>query len=338
MRERSSAFLWQQNFNGRPQMNTIKRTHIFTFFIITIFLLMGTISVQGATDKTLLPENPLMEDTFRPGYGSPVGIILAVEGEAVIMHSDMRRGYRAASGLPLYKRDVLVTLSNARLRVKLNDESIITMVSRTRLTINESVFDRAKKRFVSYLKMSIGKARFYVRKVRNMSHPDYRIKTPTAVVGIRGSDLVAEVTTNQAVITAFEDTLLEVSSDKFPEKPVTVGDHYRTIVKEGRLPTDPILVPPDEIELMKKEFILGVEDAQGGGVSVSKGILVPEELLIPPMDPGPEGFEEAVEPDAERHERISQMEDELQEKQIEIEEALAGGPAITPLPGFPGTP
>jgi len=299
---------------------------------------MGTASVQAATDSTLLPENPLMEDTFRPGFGSPVGRILAVEGQAFIMHSDLSRAYRVVSGLPLYKRDVLVTMSNARLRLKLNDESIITMVSRTRLTISENIFDRAKKRFVSYLKMSIGKARFYVRKVRNMSHPDYRIKTPTAVVGIRGSDLVVDVGTSQATITAFEETLLEVANEKYPEKPVLVKDHYRTMVKEGRLPTDPILVPPDEIELMKKEFELGVEDDQTGAVTISQGILVPEELLLPPSDPGPEGSEDVVQPDAGRHERLSQMEDEFREKLIEIEEALAGGPAITPLPGFPGPP
>lgn len=318
-------------------MNTTKRKNIFALIILSCVLLMGTASIQAAIDETLIPENPVIEDTFRPGFGSPVGRVLAVEGQAIIMHSDMRRGYWAVSGLPLYKRDVLVTLSNARLRLKLNDESIITMVSRTRLTVNESVFDKAKKRFVSYLKMSIGKARFYVRQVRNMSHPDYRIKTPTAVVGIRGSDLVAEVTTNQAVITAFEETLLEVANEKYPEKPVMVRDHYRTIVKEGRLPTDPILVPLDEIELMKKEFVLGVEDDEGGGITISQGPLVPEELLIPPMDPGPGGFEDVTQPDAERHEHLSRMEDELIEKQVTIEESLADN-VVQPLPDFPGTP
>jgi hypothetical protein len=319
-------------------METIKRIHIYIVFALTMFLLLGTVAAQAATDPALLPEDPLMDDTFRPGFGQPVGIILAVEGEAVLMHADMRRGYRAIGELPLYKGDVLVTMSKARLRLKLNDESIITMVSRTRLTVNDSVFDRAKKRFVSFLKMSIGRARFYVRKVHNMKHPEYRLKTPTAVVGIRGSDFIGDVTGTGATFTAFEETELEVANINFPERIVVVKDHYRTLVKEGRLPTDPILVPLDEIEDMKREFVLSVEDEKGEGIIVSEGTLVPDELLVVPSDPGPDGFEEAVEPDAGRHERLGQLEDDFTEQQSEIEEALAEGPTIPPLPGFPGTP
>jgi hypothetical protein len=319
-------------------METIRRTCIYTFFVFVIFLLPGPVPVQGATDPALLPEDPLMDDTFRPGFGPSVGMILAVEGEAMVMHADRHRGYRVIGGLPLYKGDVLVTMSKTRLRLKLNDESIITMTSRTRLTIDESLFDRAKKRFISFLKLSIGKARFYVRKVRNMQHPEYRVKTPTAVVGVRGSDFITDVIAGQVTITAFEETELEVASIHFPERTVVVLEYNRTLVREGRFPTDPIRIPLDEIEIMKREYELDVEDEKGEGVTVSKETVVQEESLSPPSDPGPEGFEDDVEPDAERQERLNQLEDDFTEQRLEIEEGVAEGPTVRPLPNFPELP
>jgi hypothetical protein len=321
----------------------IKIYSFFMYFLVGItasILLMSNGYAYGASDEELLPEDPLMQDTFKPGFGSPVGKIIVVRGEAVIMHMDMKRGYRAERGLPLYKGDTLVTLSDARLRLQLNDESIITMVSRTRLTINNSIFDRAKKRFVSLLKMNLGKARFWVRKIRGMSHPDYRVKTPTAVVGIRGSDFVSEVTPDFTTITAFEDTMLEVTSVQYPEKPVEVKEYYRTMVKEGRLPTDPILVPLDEIQSLKKEFEIAGEEGEGVGVQTTgaEEILIPEELLVPPGALGPSGFEEVIGPDIERQEDLSNLEEDFQEQREDIEEAIAKGLVIPELPGFPGTP
>ena len=226
------------------------------------------------------------------------------------------------------------------MQLKLNDESIITMVSNTRLTINKSIFDRAKKRFVSFLKMNIGRARFYIRKVRNMRHPEYRVKTPTAVVGVRGSDFLSEVSLIGTRITAFEETSLEVANEKFPEKFVVLNDHYQTMVKEGTLPTDPILVPLDEIEMMKKDFQMVVEEGEGKGYTVAgtEEILVPEDDLVPPEGLGPEGYEEPNTSDQKRQDRLSQVEGDLQERQLMIEETIAEGPSVPQLPGFPGPP
>ena len=321
-------------------MKTIKRIHVYTFFILAVFLLAGSATVHSATNEDLLPEKPLMEDRFKPGFGSPVGRIQAVVGEAVVMHKDKERAYRARIGLPLYKGDILVTLAGARMQLKLNDESIITMVSNTRLTINKSVFDRAKKRFVSFLKMNIGRARFYIRKVRNMRHPEYRVKTPTAVVGVRGSDFLSEVSVIGTRITAFEETSLEVANEQFPEKFVVLNDYYQTMVKEGTLPTDPILVPLDEIEMMKKDFQMVVEEGEGKGYTVAgtEEILVPEDDLVPPEGFGPEGYEEPDVSDQRRQSGLSQVEEDMRDQQGLIEEYISEGPSAPQLPGFPGPP
>ena len=60
-------------------MKTIKRIRIYTFFVLAVFLLVGSAIVNGATNEDLLPEKPLMEDRFKPGFGSPVGRIQAVD-------------------------------------------------------------------------------------------------------------------------------------------------------------------------------------------------------------------------------------------------------------------
>ena len=329
-------------------MNIPKRKLIICLSTVAAFLFVVNALAYSAAYETLLPEDPIIEDSFEPGYGVSVGKVEVVRGKVVIMHADKERGYYAKRGLPLYKGDIIVTLSDGRIKMKLKDESVITMVSNTRLTISKSIFNRAKRRFVSFLKMSIGKARFLVRKVRNMQHPEYRVKTPTAVVGVRGSDFVSEVREGLTIISAFEDTELGVANVLFPEQLVIVTDNYRTMVKEGTLPTDPMLVPPDEIELMKRDFQLTADevDEEGDVVEeeeaieeVEEEVKVDKKDLVEPAEPGPaEGYEGIDPQDLARWQSLTELEDDLGGEREDIEESFYEENASPPLPEFPETP
>jgi hypothetical protein len=86
----------------------------------------------------------------------------------------------------------------------------------------------------------------------------FKVKTPTAVCGVRGSDFTAIVTGSRTEITALAKTLVEVLSRSFPEgKPISAKDFERVIVEEGEHPWKE-KVSPEEIEELKKlfEFIL----------------------------------------------------------------------------------
>ena len=192
-------------------MKKSKRLLIYTFCAFIVSLSIGGADLYGLSFRPLLPKGLVIKDEFSPGLGTPVGKVLLVQGEAVIMHEEKGFGYRMRKGLPLFKGDTIVTLPKARVRMGLNDGSVITMASKTKMVINRSVFDRVKKRFASFLRMSVGKARFWVKKTVEGRHPEYRVKTPTAVVGVRGSDFISGVTDFITTITALEDTRLDAA-------------------------------------------------------------------------------------------------------------------------------
>jgi hypothetical protein len=156
---------------GERNMNVLKRKPVFTFCAILVLLFGG--NVFGA-DESLLPAGLTMEDVFKPGVGTPVGKMELAHGEVVIIHADELRGYQARKDLPLFTGDTIVTLETGRAKFKLNDESTMTLAPETKLVINRSVYDPAKKSRSSYLGMSTGKARFWVKKLTDFQRSVFK--------------------------------------------------------------------------------------------------------------------------------------------------------------------
>ncbi len=245
----------------------------YIVYVITVLLLVGgAFSYTSSSSEAMLPEGLIIEDIFKPGHGSPVGMVLLVQGKVVIMHENIVRGYWAKKDLPLFKGDTIITREKGRIRFELIDGSIMTLSSRTKLVINRSVYDRVKKSRFSFLKMTLGKARFWTKKLLDLKYSEFKVKTHTLVVGVRGSDFIIRATPKLTEVTALEKTELEVVSLAFPEaKPMIVTDFERTIVEEGALPTEAEMLAPEEIEQIKEEFTVTPERAEPEGkVEVGK--------------------------------------------------------------------
>ncbi len=194
-------------------------------------------------------------NTIRLRERKPAGKVLSVQGRVRIIQKDMARDYWAKKDAPLYEGDSVITEEKGQIEFKLNDGSIMTIGSGTKLVLNRSGYDPKGKSRSSFLEMSLGKARFWVKKLFNLRNSEFKVETPTAVMGVRGSDFIIKATPKLTEVTALKDTLLEVVSSAFPEvKPVVVTDFERITVAKGALPTEVEMVPPEEIEGMKKEF------------------------------------------------------------------------------------
>ena len=277
-------------------MRVFKRKSIYTLCAILVLLFVGT--AFGSSSEPMLPDGLIIEDIFKPGLGAPVGKILLVQGKAVLMHKRMPRGYWAKKGLPLFKGDTIITQQKGRIRFELNDRSIVSLASRTKMVINKSVYDPKKKSRLSFLKMALGRGRFLVRKLFDLKRSRFSVKTPTAVVGVRGSDFIIRVTPQVTEVTALEKTRLEVVSLAAPEvKPMLVTDFERTTVEIGAPPSNVETVAPEEIEQIKREFTVGPASAEPeGGMDVREGEAEESE------DEDEEGEEEGEEGEAEEEE------------------------------------
>jgi len=233
-------------------ISRMKKIILFAGLVWTFVCVMGT-----------LP-------TFAAGLGKPVGIVQQVRGEVYITHADEPKGFEATRGMRLYKGDTIRTLDDGRLRMRLNDGSIISLASNTKLKLTRSVYAKKKKSRSSFFSMALGKARFFVVKVLNFKRSEFRVKTPTAVCGVRGSDFILEATATETIATALEDTELEFWSLAFLEEPpVILKDYEESIVGLNKRPTIPRRLPLDQIEEKKEQFI---------DVAPDKGVMSDDEM------------------------------------------------------------
>ncbi len=201
----------------------------------------------------IIPETQF--NAFLPEETKPVGKILSVRGNAMILHKDMKRASRAKKELPLFDGDTIVTQEKGQIRFMLNDKSIMTVAPKSELAINQSVYDSKKKIRSSSLTLMLGKARFLVKKLLHFKRSKFKVKTSSAVCGVRGSDFVVKATPKVTEVTTFEDTKLEVMDLVTPGgKPIILESLARIVIEEGSLPSIVEKITPFEVDKMKKEL------------------------------------------------------------------------------------
>ena len=178
----------------------------------------------------------------------------------------------------------------------MNDGSILSLASETKLALNKSVYDKKKKSRSSFLNMAFGKARFLVVKLVNFKRSEFKVKTPTAVCGVRGSDYVIEVYEDESVFIALEKTSIEIYPNIDPgAEPVVLNEYEMSKVYKDGYPTEPIRLSPEEIQKVKEPFISVAPDESepeadelqagegrdAGGKKVGlSGVLVPEDSIV----------------------------------------------------------
>jgi hypothetical protein len=352
-------------------MSIATRRFIYALWAIAFLAFAGSaLGFDDASSEPLVPEGLTVQDAFEPGLGPPVGKVLLVEGEVLIIHTDMLRGYRAQKDLPLFGGDTIVTLQSGRIRFELNDGSTLTLIPETKLTISRSVYDPTKKSRASYVDMSVGKVRSVVTKLTDFKHSVFKVKTPTAVCGVRGSDFITFASINVSEITALEKTALDVLSSAFLEEPpLLITDFERAIVERGKRPRKE-KISREKAEQMKREFLFpedlfqpgrgeepvekpgqpgrepGELGREPGEVGRGEGILVPEyELVRPrplqePTGPAPrEPFD--MGPDPREDEEVAGVRDEAAEQRLDTILRVEPAPPPAPEPAlapFPATP
>ncbi|MCG6909106.1 MAG: FecR family protein [Deltaproteobacteria bacterium] len=277
-------------------MNTCKGTlTAIRGLAVAAFLFAGLCSPGIAATGTILPAGVVIADTFMPGFGAPIGSVQRVRGDVVVMHAEnAHEGYRARPGLPLYRGDTVTTLKRGKIRFRMNDGSILSLASETKLELNQSVYDKKKKSRSSFLRMAFGKARFFVVKLLKFKRSEFKVKTPTAVCGVRGSDFVLEASAEVTIATALEKTSIELAGLVDPARePVVLTDYQSSRVYAGGYPSKPVNVSPEAVKRLLDQFIsVAPEDyePEAGEIQAGKGIeaivkadvrvLVPEKVIV----------------------------------------------------------
>jgi len=283
---------------------------------------------------------------FAAGLGRSVGVVQQVQGEVFITHDGEIQGVEATRRMRLYKGDTIQTFDDGRLRMRLQDGSIISLASNTKLKLTRSVYEKKKKRRSSFFSMALGKARFFVVKVLDFKRSEFKVKTPTAVCGVRGSDFILEATGTETIATALEDTELEFQSLAFLEEPpVILRDYEESVAGLNQRPTPPERLPMDQINEKIDQFI---------DVAPDKGVASDDDFVGQEDDLDDTGIEDVGELGEKMELQSTESSEYAEDKEIQdfkneidsvepddldnIKEDIIETIAEGELPDFPETP
>jgi len=123
-----------------------------------------------------------------------VGVMVVAQGTALVVRNS--KTLPAKIGFKVFIKDYIETGSDGKIKVKFVDDNIINVAPNSKITIEKMSFDPSKGTNRTMLNLIYGKIRSTVKHSYNGENY-YSVKTPTAVVGVRGTDFVTSFFKNE---------------------------------------------------------------------------------------------------------------------------------------------
>jgi hypothetical protein len=164
-----------------------------------------------------------------------VGHIAATAGDVSIV----RHGAYVVpeTGAPVYRDDTITTGSTGRMRILFADNTAISIGPNTGINIDRYVSTPSKRDVL--LSMIRGRARFFVSKITNILNT-YDIHTATAIIGIRGTDFLIDVSNKRETAVYVIDGSIGLRNIKQgAANPVVVNTGMMSIVRADQPPSLP---------------------------------------------------------------------------------------------------
>ena len=123
-------------------------------------------------------------------FATPIGDITEQTGVSSLIREQNELVAIVGADIELY--DTLNT-GNGRIAIEFIDEAELRLTEHSRVLIDEVIFDPDPSKNKMVMKFAMGTARFTSGKLGMMNKANIRIETPTATIGIRGTDFTATV-------------------------------------------------------------------------------------------------------------------------------------------------
>lgn len=125
---------------------------------------------------------------------APAGRIKVVSGDAVIVRGG--NTLPAQNGLAVYQSDSLRTGKDGRVGVTLSDDTQVSIGPASEVRLDSFVYDPGQGQLGLVLKFIRGTAAYVSGQIAKLAPDAVRLETPAAIVGVRGTTLAVEVTSD----------------------------------------------------------------------------------------------------------------------------------------------
>lgn len=172
-----------------------------------------------------------------------IAIILIAAGVILALFFVARYVFRAPSAEPtpdeLDSRSVVDTSVESSADIRLQEGSVIRIMENTLFSLSDLGAERAE--------MDVRRGEVVSRVQRFAPEQDFRVRTPGAVVGVRGTELALSVKSAEATVFGMSGTV-EVWNPQFPDEATELGIHEKATATLGERPSGPQPMSEEEIE------------------------------------------------------------------------------------------
>lgn len=215
-----------------------------------------------------------------PAPAASVGHLTQVEGRVDLLKGGKLPAAAAKLGDPVEQGDVLRTKSLSKAQITFIDDTVITISPESRIAIEEYMFDSSKGKRNAVLQLFQGMALAVVSKIFKVEQPDFLIKTNTAIMGVRGTEVGIRLGANDSTFLNFQgltrvaNIFPEVSGDLFKKAAkvaysfgkgyVDLKDMQGTTVVRGLPPTLPYGLTDQDRQMFMRQLVVNMASNRGG--------------------------------------------------------------------------
>ena len=174
-----------------------------------------------------------------------IGSITSLSGKANIQREN--KNIEAFVGSKIEEKDIIETNLNSKVKIKLNDNTLITIGKNSALNIEDYVYDmKTPTNSKTNLNFFKGAFKTITGQIGKINPDKFKLKTKTATIGIRGTVIVG----NQTKVTCIQG---EITVYSFGQE-VSVKKGQITNTKEGKAPSTPKNYKKEEIKELESEI------------------------------------------------------------------------------------
>lgn len=176
--------------------------------------------------------------------GNSAGEIVSLRGaNTVTQEGKTTKLYRGAA---VIVGDQLRTGKNARLKLRMVDGTEITLGENSEFTVREYDVRISEGTGSGVLELTKGFFRAVTGKITKLRENKFQVKTPLAVIGVRGTDFWGEQHPNKLRVALLGGTAVTVSND-YGSVEITEAGFGTEITAPNQAPRDPFRWSPEAI-------------------------------------------------------------------------------------------
>ena len=189
---------------------------------------------------------------FTAPAAQEIGTVTRVQGTAQLFRQSAEP-IMVTRGLAVQRQDRIRTAANSSVRIELADGSILSLGEKAGLKLSDFEYKAGAKRTAT-MEMTLGKVLVFAKDFRKLKANSFQVKTPTAVVGVRGTLFVVWVQSDTITrVTCYENEVAVYNVFK-PGEIVVLPPNSSTDVIRQNPPSKPLLLNEQQLQELRQNM------------------------------------------------------------------------------------